>query len=110
MDNNSNELSDKKEIIYSQTVKAGKRIYYIDVKKSRNQELFLALTESKRLPASDANPQDISYEKHKIFLYQEDFDHFMAALQDAISFIDSKGGYDRSREKDRGNSWDNLVE
>ncbi len=110
MEINSNELSDKKEIIYSQTVKAGKRIYYIDVKKSRNQELFLALTESKRISASEAAPQDVSYEKHKIFLYQEDFDHFMAALQDAISYIDRNGGYDHSREKDKGNSWDSLVD
>ena len=65
-----------KEIVYSQSVKAGKRIYYMDVKKSRKDELFLAITESKKIVTGEGDDAQVSYEKHKIFLYKEDFDKF----------------------------------
>lgn len=75
------------EIIYSKAIKAGKRIYYLDVKKSRNDDLFLAITESKkRIVGSDENTQ-VTYEKHKIFLYKEDFDKFIEGLEDVVGFI-----------------------
>ena len=75
------------EIIFSKSIKAGKRIYYLDVKKSRNDDLFLAITESKkRVPGKDDDIQ-VSYEKHKIFLYKEDFDHFTEGLEEVIKFI-----------------------
>lgn len=76
----------EKDIIFSRTVKAGKRIYYIDVKKNRKEELYIALTESKKNISGDALQPVISYEKHKIFLYKEDFDKFAEALGEAIYF------------------------
>lgn len=86
--------SEKKEneIIYSKSIKAGKRIYYLDVKKSRNEDLFLAITESKkRISNFDQEPQ-ITYEKHKIFLYKEDFNKFLEGLEDVINFIKKELG------------------
>ncbi|HHT22226.1 MAG TPA: PUR family DNA/RNA-binding protein [Bacteroidales bacterium] len=85
---------EKKEsdIIYSQAIKAGKRIYYLDVKKSRNDDLYLAITESKKkVTGYDENAQ-ITYEKHKIFLYKEDFDKFVEGLEDVIEFIKREQG------------------
>lgn len=76
-----------KEIVYSKAVKAGKRIYYIDVKKNRKNELFLAITESKKVVSGDFDTPTVNFEKHKIFLYQEDFDNFMEGLTGAVSFI-----------------------
>ena len=75
-----------KEILYSKTIKAGKRIYYLDVKKNLKDDLFLAVTESKKVQPK--NGTQVSFEKHKIFLYREDFQKFMAGLTEAIDFID----------------------
>ena len=73
------------EIVYSKAIKAGKRIYYLDVKRNRKYELFLAITESKkRIMGEDAQ---ISFEKHKIFLYKEDFTKFKEGLEEVIGFI-----------------------
>lgn len=79
---------EKKEndIIYSKAIKAGKRIYYLDVKKSRNEDLYLSITESKKRMTGTEDPQ-VSYEKHKIFLYKEDFEQFSEGLEDVIGFI-----------------------
>ena len=74
------------DIVFSQAVKAGKRIYYLDVKKNRKDELFLSITESKRLDSGDAS-LPAQFEKHKIFLYKEDFDKFVSALNDALNYI-----------------------
>ncbi|MBQ0137005.1 MAG: DUF3276 family protein [Bacteroidales bacterium] len=85
-------FDDKKEpeIVYSHSVKAGKRIYYLDVKKARNEDLYLCITESKKKQGlEDEAPQ---FEKHKVFLYREDFDHFKEALQDVVAFIEDKLG------------------
>ena len=80
-----------KEIVFSQAIKAGKRIYYVDVKKNRKDEMFLAITESKKIiTGGDPNDPQISFEKHKIFLYKEDFEKFMNGLQQAIQFIQSQ--------------------
>ena len=81
-----------KEIVYSQSVKAGKRIYYLDVKKNRKDEMFLAITESKKIVMGEGDDPQVSFEKHKIFLYQEDFDKFMHGLQDSIRFIRASQG------------------
>lgn len=81
--------NDKKEqeIIFSKAVKAGKRIYYLDVKKSRNNDLFLSITESKKKFLSEDENAPFSIEKHKIFLYKEDFEKFQDALNEIIDFI-----------------------
>lgn len=77
----------EKEIAYSRTVKAGKRIYYLDVKRSRNEDLYLSLTESKKKVTGDPENPDVSYEKHKIFLYREDLSKFTEALIDVIRYM-----------------------
>lgn len=89
------------EIIFSKAIKAGKRIYYLDVKKSRNEDLFLAITESKKKIIGNGEDQDVqvSYEKHKIFLYKEDFSKFMEGMQDVISFIRKEQGDATPREQ-----------
>jgi hypothetical protein len=72
------------EEIYSQRIKAGKRTYFFDVKATRGQDYYLTITESKRKLRDD---DTFSYEKHKIFLYKEDFAKFVDALQDAVDYV-----------------------
>ena len=56
-----------KEIVFSQSIKAGKRIYYLDVKKNRKDEMFLAITESKKVVMGEGDDSQVSFEKHKSF-------------------------------------------
>lgn len=86
------------EIIYSRAIKAGKRIYYLDVKKSRNEDLFLAITESKKKVSGFDQDVQVTYEKHKIFLYKEDFSKFVEGLEDVIGFIKREQGEAAPRE------------
>ena len=74
------------EEIYSHRMKAGKRTYFFDVKATRGQDYYLTITESKRRPGSDPDGP-ASYEKHKIFLYKEDFNKFIDALHDAVDYV-----------------------
>jgi len=75
------------DIIYSRAIKAGKRIYYLDVKLNRREEMFLSITEStKKIVGTQDDPQ-VTFEKHKIFLYNEDFDKFMEGLNEVMDFI-----------------------
>lgn len=83
---NSADLNDK-EIVFSKSIKAGKRIYYLDVKKNRKDEMFLAITESKKIVNGEGKDAQVSFEKHKIFLYKEDFDKFINGLMEAVDFI-----------------------
>jgi len=80
-----------KEIVFSKAIKAGKRIYYLDVKKNRKEEMFLAITESKKIVSGEGDDAQVSFEKHKIFLYKEDFEKFMDGLHQAIQYIESDG-------------------
>ena len=85
-----------KEIVFSKAIKAGKRIYYLDVKKNRKEEMFLAITESKKIVSGEGDDAQVSFEKHKIFLYKEDFEKFMDGLHQAIQYIESDGNEDLS--------------
>ncbi|MFC4872707.1 DUF3276 family protein [Negadavirga shengliensis] len=69
--------------IFSKRVKAGKRTYFFDVKSTRSNDYYLTITESKRKVKDD----NFFYEKHKIFLYKEDFGKFVEALQDAVDHV-----------------------
>lgn len=73
------------EILASRTVKAGKRVYYIDVKRDRRGERYIALTESKRVRDGDETMRPV-FEKHKIFLYREDFEKFMTAFGEMLDY------------------------
>ena len=81
-----------KEIVFSKAIKAGKRIYYLDVKKSKKGEMFLAITESKKVVSGEGNAAQVNFEKHKIFLYKEDFEKFMNGLQESIQYIEKEQG------------------
>ena len=80
------ENQDKNEVL-SRAVKAGKRTYFFDVKRSRKEEMYLTITESKRKFNEDSG--NFFYEKHKIFLYKEDFEKFKNALTGVIDFIEN---------------------
>lgn len=74
----------EREDIFSKAVKAGKRTYFFDVKSTRGNDYYLTITESKKRFGDDGK---FSYEKHKIFLYKEDFQKFMEGLNDSIDVI-----------------------
>ena len=82
-----------KEIVFSKAIKAGKRIYYVDVRKNKKDDMFLAITESKKVISGEGVSPAVSFEKHKIFLYKEDFDKFLGGLQEAIKFIDDNSNH-----------------
>ena len=89
------------DIIYSRAIKAGKRIYYLDVKLNRREEMFLSITEStKKIVGTQDDPQ-VTFEKHKIFLYNEDFDKFMEGLNEVMDFI--RNGRELNVETDETN-------
>lgn len=91
-DNKRKEHPEKREsdIIFSKAIKAGKRIYYLDVKKNRKNELFLAITESKKIVKGIGDEMNFQFEKHKIFLYKEDFDKFSNGLAEVLEFIQNE--------------------
>ena len=82
-----NEMMNEKGDLFSKAVRAGKRTYFFDVKTTKNDEKYLTITESKRRFDNDQNR--FFYEKHKIFLYKEDFQKVSKALGDAINFIET---------------------
>jgi hypothetical protein len=82
----------EKDIVFSQAIKAGKRIYYIDVKKNRKDEMYLSITESKKNVSGEGENAVVTFEKHKIFLYREDFAKFADSLNEAIKFVISEQG------------------
>ncbi|MBR5982510.1 MAG: DUF3276 family protein [Bacteroidales bacterium] len=69
-----------RRIVNSTSVKIGKRTYFFDVKATANGDYYLVMTESRRI-------QDGSFEKHKIFLYKEDFYKFTQAYDEVMSFM-----------------------
>jgi hypothetical protein len=72
-----------REEIFSKKVKAGKRTYFFDIKSTRANDFYITITESKRRTNGDS----FSYEKHKIFLYKEDFFKFANALNEAVEHV-----------------------
>lgn len=80
------EENNEKAEIYSQRIRAGKRTYFFDVKSTRSNDYYLTITESKR----KFKDETYSYEKHKIFLYKEDFAKFVEALQNTIDHVKSE--------------------
>lgn len=84
--------SKEKDILFSRAIKAGKRLYYVDVKQSSRGDLYLALTESKKIVSGDPEMPQFSYEKHKLFVYPEDFEKFTGALADAMRYIYEQQG------------------
>lgn len=84
MDNHN---QNEREEIYSKPIRAGKRTYFFDVKATRSDDLYITVTESKKRLRDDGT---FFFEKHKIFLYKEDFDKFREGLEEAINFISER--------------------
>lgn len=74
-----------REEIFSRAVRAGKRTYFFDVRATRANEYFLTITESKRRFNNEQGK--FYYEKHKVFLYKEDFEKFKDVLSETVDFI-----------------------
>lgn len=73
------------EDVYSKPVRAGKRTYFFDVKSTKgNNDYYLTITESKRRVNPDGS---FTYDKHKIFLYKEDFEKFSEGLEEVVGYI-----------------------
>lgn len=87
----------EKDVVFSHAIKAGKRIYYMDVRKTRKDEMYLSITESKKVTTGEGEDSKVSFEKHKIFLYREDFGNFIDGLTRTIKFI-------HEAEKDQTNA------
>jgi len=85
-DLNGNDEKNQKEEIFTRVVRAGKRTYFFDVKATRKEDYYLTITESKKRPGKEGK---FFYEKHKIFLYKEDFEKFTEGLKDAVAYIDN---------------------
>lgn len=75
--------NDKNNEVYSKVVRAGKRTYFFDVKSTKGNDLYITITESKK---SFVDGRE-TYQKHKIFLYKEDFEKFKDGLVDAVDKI-----------------------
>lgn len=84
--NDKNEVREQqyREEIFSKAVRAGKRTYFFDVKSTRRNEYYLTITESKKRYNKEGQS---FYEKHKIFLYREDFEKFREGLEESFTFI-----------------------
>lgn len=76
----------ERDEVFSKIVRAGKRTYFFDVKKTRQKnDFYLTITESKKRYLSDG---EFKFEKHKIFLYKEDFEKFKGAMLDSFEFVE----------------------
>lgn len=84
-----NERGDKEEV-FTKIVRAGKRTYFFDVKSTRHEDLYLTITESKKRQGKEGK---MFYEKHKIFLYKEDFEKFTEGLREAVEFAGNGEAY-----------------
>jgi hypothetical protein len=85
-----------RDIIFSKVIRAGKRTYFLDVKATRKDDYYLTITESKKRFKKNGKR---FFEKHKVFLYKEDFDKFTESLEEVINFIKTEKGYDPSEGK-----------
>jgi hypothetical protein len=78
------ETNGYKDEIFTKRVRAGKRTYFFDVKSTKSEkDFYITITESKRVGEDE-------YEKHKIFLYKEDFDKFRDALTETVDYVQSR--------------------
>lgn len=91
------EHEDNGEQVYSKAVRAGKRTYFFDVKATRANEYFIAITESRKRVHDDGS---VSYTRHQMHLYKEDFTKFLAGLDDTLDYVkEHKPDYFSSEQK-----------
>lgn len=72
--------NDRQEEVYSKSVRAGKRTYFFDIKATRGNDYYVTITESKKQLENGKN----NFQKHKVFLYKEDFEKFIDGLQEVV--------------------------
>lgn len=96
---NGNDEKSAREEIYTKVVRAGKRTYFFDVKATRKEDYYLTITESKKRLGKEGK---VFYEKHKIFLYKEDFEKFADGLKDAVTFIGDGSSEIKSEKPNSG--------
>jgi Protein of unknown function (DUF3276) len=106
VDNSSNNRAE----VYSTKIRAGKRTYFFDVKETRSSDYYITITESKRRLNGEG------YDKHKIFLYKEDFNKFMTCLNETIDHVKTNlmpdynyDEFDREHYYDEEEDGDNSV-
>ena len=80
-----NKNDNRRDDIFSNAVRAGKRTYFFDVKATKGQDLYLTITESKKKPGKEGK---MFFEKHKVFLYKEDFEKFKDGFEEALEKIE----------------------
>lgn len=80
-ENSNSYRQESRDEVFSKKIKAGKRVYYIDVKETRNKDYYIVITESKK------RLDDDSFDKNKIFLYKEDFNKFAEGLLEALNHV-----------------------
>ena len=97
---------EEKEKIYSKRVRAGKRTYFFDVRSTRSSDYYLTVTESRRYQRDG----EFVFEKSKMFIYKEDFDKFVEALQETVNHIKTElmPDFDFSQFDNNENQNDNL--
>ena len=82
---------ERREDVFSKAVRAGKRTYFFDVKSTKGGENFITITESKK--KFNTQQGKFYFEKHKVFLYKEDFDKFSEGFQEVLDFVkENQGG------------------
>lgn len=93
-------MSDYKERqeneIFTKVLKAGRRTYFFDVRETKAGDYYLTITESKKHFSENGEP---SYEKHKIYLYKEDFKSFEEMFRESTDFIITQKGEDVISER-----------
>ena len=99
----------ERDEIFSKVVRAGKRTYFFDVKATRREDYYLTITESKKSLDKDGQPH---YEKHKLFLYKEDFDKFFDGFRESIDVIGNllAGGNEGDADSENEDSAYSSVE
>ncbi len=85
MEEFENNEFENSEGTFSRLVKAGKRTYFFDVKQTKQQDFYLTITEKKK--SFNKVTGKVEFEKHRIFLYKEDFEKFSIAFNDAVNYI-----------------------
>ena len=99
----------QREEVFSKSVRAGKRTYFFDVKSTKSQDYYLTITESKKRLGDDGNP---FFEKHKIFLYREDFQKFLDGLNEAFQQVNALKPLDspstHSENESKGSSYSDV--
>lgn len=105
MDNEK--YTERNDDIFSKIIKAGKRTYFFDIKSTKGNDLYLTITESKKKIENGIE----SYQKHKIFLYKEDFEKFKEGFEEVIAKIDelkNQGTYNEKQNQLNSISFENL--